>query len=462
VSELPTPDPVSFQQSKAVAYRKRFLLVGILAIVVGVGAWLFLREKAEPPPEPPLPSAIKEAEVSRVVTKARDKVLEKPDSANAWGEYALMLLAHLFDREADQCLAQASKLDHNDPRWPHTRGLIALKREPAKAADFFRQAATAAGTNAKFRAAANLTLAETLLEQRDIDAAAELFAKELAADGRQERAIFGLGLVALARNDDTTAKRHFTAVASNDFCRQQVAAHLAAIARRANDNDGASQYEKTANELSTDPPWPDPVLDRVIDLRVGRRGRDRRIGMLEANRQFSEAAQEYLTALEDERTSKNLVGAGVNLARLGEYERALALIREGVQVDPSDSLAHYTLALVLYTQAEKAGASSAKSQAQFQEVVREAQRATELKPDFAHAYLFWGLALKQLGDNQGAIEPFRKGLTIRADGFELQLSLGQVLVATGNKTEAAKCFEKARQINPDDPRLAEAFGSLTK
>ena len=455
----PSPEPVP-AASTVKTKRRRLLAVGVvLALGLGVGAWFALRGKSDGPPEPPLPPEISEVEVNRVVTKARAKVVEKPDSANAWGDYAYVLLAHLFDRDADICLAQAAKLNPSDPRWPHARAMIALKREPTKAADYLRQAAIAAGTNAKFRSAANLTLAETLLEQRDIDAAAELFAKELAADPRQARATFGLGLVALAKNDDATAKRLFASVAENPFCQKQAAVHLAAFARIQGDDATARQYEKQANELPADPPWPDPVLDRLLDLRVGRRGRDRRISQLELNGQFAEAVQEYQTALEDERTAKNLVGAGVNLARLGEYERALALIREGIQVDPNDSLAHYTLALVLYTRAEKAG-GGLPFKDQFQEVVIEAKRTVELKPDHANAYLFWGLALKQLGDFSGAIEPLRNGLTVRPDGFDLHLALGQALAATGNKTEAARSFENARRINPDDPRPAEALERL--
>ena len=158
-----------------------------------------------------------------------------------------------------------------------------------------------------------------------------------------------------------------------------------------------------------------------------------------------------------------MTGAAVNLARLQEYEQAVSLLREAVQIDQADSNAHYTLALVLFTKGERvwaANPTSAEAAALFREVVTEASRTAELKPDHALAYMFWGLALKNLGEPKDAIEPLRKGLGIRPGQFDLHLGLGQCLAATGDRAGAEASLNTARQLKPDDPRPALELAKL--
>jgi Flp pilus assembly protein TadD len=92
--------------------------------------------------------------------------------------------------------------------------------------------------------------------------------------------------------------------------------------------------------------------------------------------------------------------------------------------------------------------------------VAEARRATELKPDHAVAYMFWGLALKNLGEPAAAIPPLRTGLGIRPEQFDLHLGLGQCLAATGDPAGAEASLKTAQQLKPDDPRPAQELARL--
>jgi tetratricopeptide (TPR) repeat protein len=401
-----------------------------------------------------MPTGITDAELSRTLTDARDKVLADPGSGPEWGEYGSVLLANLFDREAGECFIEASRLDPDDPRWPYARGQIALKRDPPAAVGFLTAAADAVRSRPEYRSAFALTLAEAFLERGEVDRAAEVFERESAGPGA-DRAAYGLGLVALARGDDNAARRQFESVRNNPSCRKQVAVQLAILARSRGDVETAKQLEAEANTLEADPPWPDPYLDRVVTLQVGRRGFERRVAMLERDDQFQAAADAYLARARVDRTCPILTGAGVNLARLKQYDEAEGLLREAVRLDPGDPKAHYTLALVLFTRAEHtwvADPTSAAAASQFREVVEEARRATELKPDHAQAYMFWGLALKNLGRPKEAIAPLKKGLGIRPEQFDLHLGLGQCLAATGDRKGAEASFQVARRLRPNDPR----------
>ena len=205
------------------------------------------------------------------------------------------------------------------------------------------------------------------------------------------------------------------------------------------------------------------MYDVIPTLAVGIRGRERMIHFLELRHQYYEAIQAWQTELEIERSPKALIGAGVNYVRLGQYERGISFMREALERDPNSPIATFNLALALFTRAEKEAVKnpgSAEARKWFQEIVVHASRTTELKPDHAKGYLFWGLSLKHLGDPKGAVEPFRKGLVARPENFELQLALGQVLAQIGNTNEAETYLKNAQQLDPDDPRPVQELNRL--
>ncbi len=439
------------------------LLVGGLA-GSAAGAWWCLHEP-EPVIDPPIPTGIQEPEVLEAIQRKRDDVLANPKSADAWGEYGMSLLAQLYDREADFCFTEAARLNPEDPRWPYTRGHIALKKDPPNAAGFLRQAIATTGPGTEFRTTARLLLAESFLEQGELDEAAALFTQELGPPPGQPRAVYGLGMIAIVRGDEPTAIRLMSRLLENEHAKKQANVQLARLARARGDDAAAQKFESVAARLPEPTAWPDPMFDVIPLLAVGRRGRDRLIYFLEQKHQYYEAAQAYLAELEEERTPKALIGAGINYIRMGDYDRSFAYMREAVERDPNSPIATYNLALVLFTRAEREIArnpGSSEARKWFEEVVVHARRTTELKPDHAGGYLFWGLALKHLGDPKGAVEPFRKGLIARPEEFELHLGLGQVLAQLDNTAEAETSFENARRLDPKDPRPSQELEKLRR
>ena len=112
--------------------------VAVLLVGAAAAWWWFW---PPPPPAPPMPADIQEQEVRDVIQAARQNVLQKPRSADAWGLLGMTLLTNLFTDDADFCFAEAARLDPRDARWPYARGLIALKRDPDHALDYLRLAA---------------------------------------------------------------------------------------------------------------------------------------------------------------------------------------------------------------------------------------------------------------------------------------------------------------------------------
>lgn len=460
----PAPQPAPAPQPGAAdagrKTRARIALALLFLAAVGGAAWYAFG--TDRPPEPPLPPDVTDAEVREAVEKARARVLAEPTNGAEWGEYGTVLLANLFDRDADFCLAEAAKRDPNDPRWPYARAVIAQKRSPETALALFDQAATVAENQPKYRQPFGLALAEARLERGETDRAAAEFEKYSGAPN-PARAHFGLALVALARGNDAEAARRFEAAAQHPSCSKQAKAQLARLARARGDVPAAKQYEAESAAIEADPPWPDPYLDRTVMLQTGYRGLERRVALLERDDRYEEAAALLLKQAQTKRTARALTGAGVNLARLNRYDEALGHLRDAVAIDPADSGARYTLALVLYAKWEKVVASdpnAAGAGAAFREVIEHARAAVAAKPDHARAMLFWGLALVNTGDARAALEHFRRALTVEPQLFEAHLALGKALAATGDAAGAKESLRAAQKLRPNDRRAATELAKL--
>lgn len=439
------------------------LLLAVLLLAAGAaGAWWWRGRGTAI--DPPTVSGIQDAEVQQAIDQARKRVFAQPRSADAWGFLGMILLAHRYDREADRCFAEACRLNPTQARWPYARGVIALKRDPDHALPFLRQA-IACNATSDDHTAMQLQLAEALLERQEFDEAERLFGEAWQHRPGNVRAAFGLGLIALARDDVQTARKYLTAARSHDYARKRATVQLAVLARTHGDLSTARTYEQEAAELPDDPRWPDPVLDETARLRVGRRGREREIDDLEKQGKIEEALRAYLEELRQHPTTWAYIGAGKNLARLNDYNRAVPLLRQAVRLDPDSTQAQFTLAQLQFAHAEKEwqqAPGSEEIKGWFREVVEHARRATELKPDHAMAYLFWGLSLKYLGDPAAAVVPLQRGVACRPEQIELQLALGETLLECGRLAEAETHLQNASRLDPKDPRPPAALERLRK
>jgi Flp pilus assembly protein TadD len=467
--QTPAPPPLP---APPAAPRRRWLLLGAaLALLLAGGAaggwwWWRGRTPPAPPAEPPLPADIQDAEVREAVEHARQEVITKPNSAAAWGHLGMLLEAHLYEADADRCFTEAARLDPADPRWPYFRGLYALKYDPDHALPFLRQADEAARSKPEYASPVRLRLAEALLERGERDEAGRLFDEVYRREPGNPRAAFGLGLVALERGDDRAAEPLLRVAQASPTARRAATARLAALARNRGDPEAAARYEKEAAPRPGDAlAWPDPLVEPILDLQTGRYSRTQEAERLEQDRRYREAAQLWLDQLADKPTVRAYLGAGINLVRVGEFDKGLGLLRDAVGLDPDGAQTHFVLALALFTRAEKRwhespGAPEARGW--FAEAAGEARRATDLKPDHARAYLIRGLSLKYLGRTAEAVEPLRKGVTCRPIDIDLQVSLGEALLETGQLKEAETHLENARKLDPKDPRVIEALERLRK
>lgn len=190
-----------------------------------------------------------------------------------------------------------------------------------------------------------------------------------------------------------------------------------------------------------------------------------------------EAALEVLrpaTAMPGGKTAEGFAAMGVALLASGQGDDAVKALARAVQLDPQRASRHTTLGAVLLARGQLADATTA-----FETAVRLAPDDPKSASDLGAAYLAAGDPKKAvpllekaisldpkrpafhanlayarilLGDLDGAIAAARQSVKLDDRFASGHINLGIALARKRQFAEARKEFEKARQIDPTDPR----------
>ena len=85
----------------------------------------------------------------------------------------------------------------------------------------------------------------------------------------------------------------------------------------------------------------------------------------------------------------------------------------------------------------------------YKEAVEFADAALKADPQLPGAYTLAGIARSRAGDNNGAIDAYKKALRQNPEDFDANLRLGTILIRVEDDPDAAEPYlEKALQFNP--------------
>lgn len=115
---------------------------------------------------------------------------------------------------------------------------------------------------------------------------------------------------------------------------------------------------------------------------------------------------------------------------LGDYEEALWLFRESLEIDPSSAAAKYEIGRIY---ANKNDLSTA---------VNYVKEAFELEPDNIWYANVYGKILAELGNMDESIAIFQHIIKTHPDNYSYYLSLGSLLSAQGRYDEALKLYDQ--------------------
>jgi tetratricopeptide (TPR) repeat protein len=446
------------------AGRQKKLLLGFLllvAIAIGAYGWQRLRKPSllvATPPE--IPELVTDPEVRNALTEARGQVIAKPQSGEAWGELGVLFRAHKILPQANACFAEASRLEPRNPRWPYLIGAdnLLLYTQKTEAVSYFR-ASYSIATRLEEKSVARLQLAEALLDQNELDEATKLFAEELAIAPDNPRAHFGLGVVAITRNDLATAIAQLSIAAKSPHYRHKASTLLVSCHNRLGNSAEAERYAKESVLPPNDVPWLDPFDSGLSTQQFGQSSRQHKV--MELGNQAG--AEDALSLLEEiARKYPNdptQIPRAVQLFKLGDYPSVEKACRETLARDPDNVTGRCLLGTSLYYQAVVKWNEGNRDAAMkmFEAALTELNRSIELKPDFGFARLHVGYTLKYLGKLPEAAEAFRTAIQVIPHDPNTHLNLGIVLNEMGKTSEAIPHLEDAARLSRPNDNRAKAW-----
>jgi adenylate cyclase len=138
----------------------------------------------------------------------------------------------------------------------------------------------------------------------------------------------------------------------------------------------------------------------------------------------------------------------LNKEKEAENRAAVEVFREAIRLDPTFADAHAGLADVL-TQLLRQRVIPSEASA---DALAASQRAVELAPDLADAYVARGNALRVHGEAEDAQRAFERAIALDPRHFHAHYWFAKYWVARGQHALAAKHYEAAFEIQPDDYR----------
>jgi len=154
--------------------------------------------------------------------------------------------------------------------------------------------------------------------------------------------------------------------------------------------------------------------------------------------------KEYVRSNPEDAEGEMILGEALkDSERLGPGQQAL---QQAVRLNPGNYKAHYELGVVL--------ARSGRDD----EAIEELQTAVKLKPDGTEARYQLGLILERKKDAPAAKEQFDAFTHLKQDNIRRSLATpwnnrGNELLRQGNAKGAVEAYQKALELEPNDPKL---------
>ncbi len=414
-----------------------------LVLAVGVGWWNW--------PETTLPVQLDVdfsgavPEVREAIERARDRVQLAPESGEAWGELAMLLRAHGFDRSADDAFRRAQTLDADEFRWPYLLGVSLENVDPVEAERCLRRAMALAPS----RALPRLPLAELLVAAGRSDEAATLFGEANELEPLNTRALLGLARLESDAGRLAEAETLCRQVEEIEPQSRMVQELLARVLFRQGRRDEAERLRRRLETMPQVETSDDPFVAEVLVLR-----RDPNWIAVKAQTMLEQGqtqrAVEYLETVIANHPGR--IRFPLQLARTlggaGRPERAREVLERAVTEFPESAELRLVLGLVLGEMEELAAAAESFD------------AAIQRKPDYAEAWVWRGRTLRDRMKPEEAERCFRQAIRFRPDLPDGHAELGSLLLATGRVGEAVDTLETAVDLSPGNVswrrRLSEA------
>jgi tetratricopeptide (TPR) repeat protein len=122
-----------------------------------------------------------------------------------------------------------------------------------------------------------------------------------------------------------------------------------------------------------------------------------------------------------------------------DFEEAIKEIDRAIELNPNDPACHINKGIAL------------GELGRYEEAIKEIDRAIELNPNDPACHNNKGNALGELGRHEEAIEEYNKAIELNPDNPNYHNNIGNALGELGRYKEAIKEIDRAIELNPNDP-----------
>ena len=379
------------------------------------------------------------------IQKARARVDAAPGDAGAVGELGMLYLVYDFPGAAAVCFTQAAAADPAAHRWAYYLGMAChAAGDPAGAIGAFERARSLRPDDVS-----TLVRLGDLLRETEPARAGELFERALRAQPDSARAHVGLGRLAHAAGRDDEALSQFAAAltAAPGFAEAHYATAMILSAR--GDREGARPHLQ-AHAAGGEP----PLSDDPLALELARKGRNaaalRREAAAVARRGDTDAAIALLRSalpydVSGTTTRQHL---GLLLAQQRRFGEAAVELEQVVSADPGNVEARSMLGLALAEQGRLADA-----EAQYREALRR-------HPDHAPTLIYLAQLLAGTGRLEEAPMLARRGVEAQPANVVYRLTLAELLARSQHEDEAIAQLRRVTQTAPGHAGARQMLGSL--
>ena len=364
--------------------------------------------------------------------------------AAAYGEMGKIFTAAEYYDAADACFSNARALASTDMRWPYLLGhVFRLRNDTVGAAAAFEQTRTLAPAHVPTL----VWLAEMHLAQSRPERAEPLLNQARTLDPGSGAVRFGLGRVALAKQDYAGAVQHLEAALAAAPGATRVHYPLALAYRGLGNRRQAEAHLRQRGEV--DLPPADPLVEELAGLLQNAAAYETRGAAALDARQWAEAAENLRKAVaiapDNPFTRLNL---GTSLYMLGDADGALEHYRAAVRLSPGQARAHFGIGVLLEARGEDAAAIDAFA------------AAVRADPGYVEARFSLANALRRSGRVTDSLAHYEE--ILRADPAVSQASFGYAmgLVRLGRFQEARNRLERDVKAFPDQPGFPHALARL--
>ena len=385
-----------------------------------------------------------EPRVRETVEAKYARVLARPDDAETWGRYGMVLDAHGMTRPALRVYEEAWNLDPSDFRWPYHLGSILLFEDPGRALVWLERALKIDSSYGP----AQIRMGEVLENLGRDDDARRHFSRAYELDPDDVLASFGLGRLSLARDDITSAVRELERAYALGPEIQAVVATLARAYNRQGRRDLARKLAGDARSLPRMTHHQDRIRGAVGEQAVDAESYLRRARTYSDVGQLGRARAELETLVEidPDLASPHFAAAGV-YDRLGLGELALVSARRALELDPELAGARAVVAGALY---KLRRTDEARSQAN--RVLRE-------EPHNVHMLMIVSLAAAETGNFEELLGTLERAYQARTDQSPMSGVMMQMLADVGESFAAVDQHEVAREWMEKAVVVAEESGA---